>query len=141
MRLFNQMMIGLVSCVLARRGRLSRGKKDTPKKVMRIFSEYLDDKLLIDEREEIFHSERQRRLIILRNSFIKSHYSNITSVPDDLMTWFKQTKTNKFVRNCGKRSLAECSTFIPLEQIWNYGCWCFFGEEANVKGHGPIVNL
>lgn len=33
----------------------------------------------------------------------------------------------------------HCDTFLPLDAIWEYGCWCYFSEDAG-SGSGPIMD-
>merc|ERR1712127_641994 len=41
--------------------------------------------------------------------------------------------------DCGPDQTSGCGNFLPLEHIWNYGCWCYFGESAG-SGSGPAMD-
>ena len=105
-----------------------------PSKIMSTFTKYLCDKIPIDENEGIVHSQRQVRLTKLRCEFVKSQYSNKSKINEDaensgfvipasLKTWYKQVQTSKFKTNCKNRNLAECSTFVPMEQVYQGSNW------------------
>ena len=34
----------------------------------------------------------------------------------------------------------NCTVPFGLDKIWNYGCWCHFGDNL-MEGHGPPVNI
>lgn len=122
----------------ARRTKQARKRANVRKKVFAKFEQYLKSRLDIDEREGHIVSEKHRRLTRLRNEYVK-HYRNVTKLPDSMSRWYKELVRNLQMRSCGTRSIGECTTFIPFDAIWSYGCWCYFGENAG-DGQGPPQN-
>lgn len=55
-----------------------------------------------------------------------------------LQTQEELRSTSNFAVQCG-RSTTSCETFASFENIWGYGCHCYFGESWD-KGRGTPVN-
>jgi len=65
-------------------------------------------------------------------------------LPESLMAWYDESESMKSSNlgrsSCGLNPTA-CSPFLPFDGIWNYGCWCYFANNAG-KGSGqPIDEL
>lgn len=106
-------------------------------KVFRKFEQYLDDKLRLDEEKGIL-SPSAKRITEIRNGMI-SKFRNVTKLPPSMQQFYRNWRQNQLTRSCGTRSIAECNSFIPFDSIWEYGCWCYFGDDAG-KGQGPAQN-
>lgn len=103
------------------------------------FEEYLDEKLQADVSNNVI-SDKLERLTRLRNEQLR-YYRNATALPETLLDWYEQEQAG-----AGLRSMCPpgadgpmCNTFMPFEKVWNYGCWCYFSEDAG-SGSGNAVD-
>lgn len=102
--------------------------------VFRVFEDYLEEKLEADQKSGDL-TEKQLRIQKLRVELIKE-FRNVTDLPSDLVDWYERSLLPDGRTGC---SGLECNVFIPFEAIWEYGCWCYFGEAAGT-GIGKPVN-
>jgi len=114
-----------------------RKRPNVKQKVFRKFEQYLEDKLRIDE-ENGSLSPSAKRITQIRNGMIRQ-FKNVTKLPPALSQWYRGWRQNALTRSCGTRTIAECNSFVPFDSIWEYGCWCYFGDDAG-KGQGPVQN-
>lgn len=117
---------------------LVAGQRYKPVKVIETFQKYLKSKVRVDTRDGRIKSERQRRMAEMRSQLV-GDYKNATKLPKALNKWFGRVNNRGFRSSCNGE-MADCTTFLQFEQIWDYGCWCQFGADAGTGGFGAPVN-
>lgn len=118
-----------------------RRQKLKTNKIFNTLDTYLRDRAAMDLASGNI-SQKRRRLTAVRNEMVH-FYRNVTNamnLPDSLVHWYQEVSSAKSRAQCGvNRSIAECTTFIPFDAIWDYACFCQFGDDAGT-GQGTVQN-
>jgi len=114
-----------------------RKRPNIKQKVFKKFQQYLDDKLRIEEESGLLNPS-EIRISKIRNGMVKQ-FRNVTKLPPSMQQWYRNWRQTQLTRSCGTRTIGECNSFIPFDSIWDYGCWCYFGDDAG-KGQGKAQN-
>lgn len=104
------------------------------------FEEYLDEQYQNDLVEHRL-TDKMERIVRLRNEQLR-YFRNHTKLPETLIDWYEDREAS--LARSGFRELCPpgemgCSSFLPFDEVWNYGCWCYFHEEAG-QGSGMAMD-
>jgi len=128
--------------------RLRKYGGDMGQKILATLQDKINDQLKDDKAKHKISEKGGRMEILilqhidaLRRTARNSREKLANQIPDSLNEWYdKSTRGGYRMTDCGD-SDEGCASFLPFDGIWNYGCWCYFSNNA---GHGsgqPVDEL
>merc|ERR1712046_272645 len=106
--------------------------------ILQKFSKFLHRRYEIDYENNRIKTEEQSRITKLRNNLVID-FVNRTSLPQSILAWNIEAQSSEMLRSCGDSTFGACTNFIPFDAVWDYGCFCQFGEDAGT-GKGTPQN-
>ena len=64
----------------------------------------------------------------------------ITEIPTSFENFLEEVDLRNLPDSDSPKATNPALAFLPLEHIWNYGCWCYFGDNSSTVGAGPTVD-